>query len=220
MENNDPTQQFPGFPPEPIKNYWEYPRIMNGYWHRLTGSEQKVLDYILRHTWGYKKNADFISYSQFMKGITKKNGEVLDRGCGIKSTKTLRKALKGLKSGGFIETIENAGKTIFYKLRIDKDRAESKELWEKVNGRVGESKEVGVGESKDTIEGITIKDYTKEGFSLEKLIDAYKKKQTRLKPYFRGEEMRWIEGKGWWVIPKDGGSWLEFAGKEAEIRWR
>jgi len=197
--------------------------MMNGYWHQLSGSEQKVLDYILRHTWGYKKTADFISYSQFTNGIIKKNGEVLDYGSGIKSSKTLRKALRGLKDKGFIETVKNPGKTIFYKLKIDSSGIKSNKLGEKVNKGVGESKEVGVGESKDTIEGITIKDYTKEGFSLEKLIDAYKKKETRLRPYFGGNEMRWVERKGrgrWEVIPKEGGFWLEFADKESKIEWR
>ena len=104
-----------------------------------------------------------------MNGIIKKNGEVLDYGSGIKSSKTLRKALRGLKDKGFIETVKNPGKTIFYKLKIDSSGIKSNKLGEKVNKGVGESKEVGVGESKDTIEGITIKDYTKEGFSLEKL---------------------------------------------------
>jgi len=38
------------------------------------------------------------------------------------------------------------------------------------------------------------------------------------KPYFDGLEMRKAQGK-WWVIPKGGGSWKEFAGKESEIQW-
>ena len=39
------------------------------------------------------------------------------------------------------------------------------------------------------------------------------------KPYFRGEEMR-KKGGRWFVIPKEGGAWLEFAGKESEIEWK
>lgn len=158
MNKNQPYKEFPGFPPEPIRNYWEYPRVMNGYWHALTGSEQKVLDYILRHTWGYKKTADFISYSQFIKGIVKKSGEILDLGCGVKSTKTLRKALRGLEEKGFIRSTKNSGRTIFYELRINGVGAKSKAPWEKVKTSMGGSKEVGVGESKDTIRDITIED--------------------------------------------------------------
>ena len=41
----------------------------------------------------------------------------------------------------------------------------------------------------------------------------------KLKPYFRGKEMRKAQGK-WWVLPKDGGQWLEFAGEEKNINWK
>ncbi len=42
---------------------------------------------------------------------------------------------------------------------------------------------------------------------------------SKKKAYFRGEEMRWSQNK-WWVIPKEGGSWLEFAGEKKDIEWR
>jgi len=90
--------KFPGFPKEPAQNYWPYPKALNGWWHTLSGSEQKVLDYILRHTWGFKKSSDYISYSQFINGV-----ENCDRGCGIVGPATLSKALKGLVEKGFIK---------------------------------------------------------------------------------------------------------------------
>ena len=102
--NEQHKTQFPGFPPKPQTNYWPYPRALNGWWHILTGSEQKSLDYILRHTWGYDKVSDRISYDQFLNGIIKKNGDWLDKGCGIKSSATLSNALKGLTYKGFIKT--------------------------------------------------------------------------------------------------------------------
>jgi len=74
------NQKFPGFPSEPTTNFWSYPKALNGYWHILNGSEQKVLDYILRHTWGYNKTSDRISLSQFKYGITTKNGKKIDAG--------------------------------------------------------------------------------------------------------------------------------------------
>lgn len=40
----------------------------------------------------------------------------------------------------------------------------------------------------------------------------------QLKPYFRGNEMRY-SGQKWWVINKDG-EWLEFAGKKEDITWK
>ncbi|HOI97237.1 MAG TPA: hypothetical protein PLA19_01915 [Candidatus Pacearchaeota archaeon] len=41
----------------------------------------------------------------------------------------------------------------------------------------------------------------------------------RKRPYYDGQEMRWSRNK-WWVIPKDGGTWKEFGGKESEIEWK
>ncbi len=66
---NSHNLKFPGFPPEPSTNFWSYPKALNGYWHTLSGSEQKVLDYILRHTWGFKKISDEISLTQLERGI-------------------------------------------------------------------------------------------------------------------------------------------------------
>lgn len=43
-------------------------------------------------------------------------------------------------------------------------------------------------------------------------------KGTGKKPFFQGLEVRKSNGK-LWVIPKGGGKWLEFAGKEKDIEW-
>jgi len=109
--------KFPGFPEKPEENYWQYPRICNGWWHLLSGSEQKVLDYILRHTWGYKKTSDRISISQFQNGIiNKKTGEQVDRGIGIKQKRTILDAIKRLETMGFIKTFQKTGKTKEFQL--------------------------------------------------------------------------------------------------------
>lgn len=92
--------KFPGFPPEPTTNYWPYPRALNGWWYSLSGSEQKVLDYILRHTWGFKKTADKISLTQFETGVRN-----LDKGVGL-SRPAIVKAIKGLVRKGFIRKIK------------------------------------------------------------------------------------------------------------------
>lgn len=117
--NHNHSGQFPGFPAEPVTNYWPYPRALNGWWHTLTPTEQKVLDYILRHTWGYRKTADSISYSQFVNGIIKKDGTVIDTGTGIKNEKTVRKALRGLEAKGFIITRHDLGGCNTYGLKIN-----------------------------------------------------------------------------------------------------
>lgn len=119
MNNLDNNRKFPGFPPEPVTNYWPYPKALNGWWHILSAYEQKVIDYILRHTWGYKKDSDAISYSQFMNGIVKRDGTVIDKGTGIKDERTIRKALKGLVSKGFIERKDQIGRESIFILKIN-----------------------------------------------------------------------------------------------------
>lgn len=111
--------KFPGFPPEPVTNYWPYPKALNGWWHALSPTEQKVLDYILRHTWGYKKSADAIALSQFMYGIVKKDGSIVDKGTGIKDERTVRKALKQLEYKGFIQSKPVPGEETIYALTIN-----------------------------------------------------------------------------------------------------
>jgi len=60
------------------------------------------------------------------------------------------------------------------------------------------------------------------GFSsLKKEINKRKKtgSHKKEKPFFRGEEMRWSQNK-WWVIPREGGQWLEFAGEKKDIDYK
>lgn len=49
----------------------------------LTESELRVLLYIIRRTFGFKRESDSISLSQMVDGITTKDGRVLDRGTGL-----------------------------------------------------------------------------------------------------------------------------------------
>lgn len=67
----------------------------------LSASEWKVLCYVMRRTFGFKKEADSISLSQICSGITKKNGEILDRGTGL-SKQTVIASLKNLQERGIV----------------------------------------------------------------------------------------------------------------------
>ena len=68
----------------------------------LSLSELRVLLYIVRRTFGFGKDADAISLSQLTTGITKKTGEVLDRGTGL-SRPSVFKAVQSLEEKGLIE---------------------------------------------------------------------------------------------------------------------
>ncbi len=49
---------------------------------RLGEAELKALLYIIRRTFGFKKDSDTISLNQICKGIVTRDGRVLDRGTG------------------------------------------------------------------------------------------------------------------------------------------
>ncbi len=67
----------------------------------LSGAELKVLLYIMRRTFGFKKESDNISLSQICTGITTRDGRVLDRGTGL-SKDTAVRALRGLEEKNVI----------------------------------------------------------------------------------------------------------------------
>jgi len=72
----------------------------------LNESELKVLLYIIRRTYGFKKNTDDISLNQLVDGITTKDGRVLDRGTGL-SKSTVKRSLQSLKEKNLIDATQN-----------------------------------------------------------------------------------------------------------------
>ena len=73
----------------------------------LTGAELKVLLYITRRTFGFKKAADNIALSQMLNGITTNDGRVLDHGVGL-AKNTLLKAINSLEAKQIIRTQRRA----------------------------------------------------------------------------------------------------------------
>ena len=68
----------------------------------LSHAELKVLLYIVRRTFGFKKDTDRISLKQIAEGIVTKQGRRLDSGTGLSRRGTI-KAVKGLEAKGLIE---------------------------------------------------------------------------------------------------------------------
>ena len=62
---------------------------------QLTHAEVRVLLYIIRRTFGFKKEKDNISLGQMVNGITTREGRVLDGGTGLAKS-GVAKAIKGL----------------------------------------------------------------------------------------------------------------------------
>jgi hypothetical protein len=68
----------------------------------LTEAEIKCLLYIVRRTFGFRKESDAIAAKQFVEGIVTRDGRQLDRGTGL-SNKGVWSGLKGLEEKGIIE---------------------------------------------------------------------------------------------------------------------
>lgn len=69
----------------------------------------KIMLYVMRRTFGFKKSADRISISQFLDGITTRDGRRLDRGCGL-SKKPLLEGLKELETAGLLTVVRTTNR--------------------------------------------------------------------------------------------------------------
>jgi hypothetical protein len=89
---------------------------------RLDNAELRVLLYIIRRTYGFKKSSDDISISQMVDGITRKDGTVLDGGTGMAKSSVTR-ALSGLVAKKIIiarrnQSRERGNEPTTYALRL------------------------------------------------------------------------------------------------------
>lgn len=87
---------------------------------QLPGPEAKCLLYICRRTFGFGKQADRISLSQFVEGVRRRNaGKTLDFGTGL-SRPAVVAALKSLEALGLIAVNKvEEGKTYQLKLSLN-----------------------------------------------------------------------------------------------------
>ena len=66
----------------------------------LTSAELLVILFIMRHTFGWKKESDRIALTQICEGL-KKDGRVIEEGTGLARTSAVR-AIRGLEEKGLI----------------------------------------------------------------------------------------------------------------------
>jgi phage replication O-like protein O len=93
--------QFPGFDGP---SYTQTPDILYDEMLRpgyLSEAELRVLLYIIRRTFGWKKTSDTISLTQLSEGIIRKDGTRLDYGAGV-GRKAASAASKSLEAKGII----------------------------------------------------------------------------------------------------------------------
>src|SRR5665811_1898291 len=98
----------------------------------LSDAELRVLLYIVRRTFGFKRDSDTISLSQMVNGITTREGQVLDTGTGL-SKSSVARGLKGLRDKGVIVATRNSSATrgdqpTTYRLRFKTDSSPETEM--------------------------------------------------------------------------------------------
>jgi len=82
-------------------------------------AEARCLLYICRRTFGFQKDSDRISFSQFMGGIKDRRGNVLDYGAGL-ARASVAKGLKRLVESGAVLVRQNT-KGNYYQINLHMD---------------------------------------------------------------------------------------------------
>jgi hypothetical protein len=98
------SDPFEGFSP-PTKNYFHMPNE----WTNITAdidslAELKVIEYVLRHTWGFHEfgKPKPITVDEFMHGRKDKDGHRIDKGTGLKSDRSVKDGIKAAIEDGFL----------------------------------------------------------------------------------------------------------------------
>lgn len=94
---------FEGFDP-PESNFWRLPNNWFDIAACFTSwAEHKVVEYILRHTWGYHEYdiCKLITMDEFMHGRKRRDGSRLDAGCGM-AENSIKKGIADAVAHGFL----------------------------------------------------------------------------------------------------------------------
>jgi hypothetical protein len=94
---------FDGFDP-PESNFWRLPNNWFDIVACFTSwAEHKVVEYILRHTWGYHEYdvCKLITMDEFMHGRKRRDGSRLDAGCGM-AENSIKKGIADAVMHGFL----------------------------------------------------------------------------------------------------------------------
>jgi phage replication O-like protein O len=137
---------FPGFP---FPNTTQIPNeVFDTLMSHLSGGELKVLLYICRRTFGFRKDSDRISLTQIAQGITTKAGRVLDQGTGL-SKRQVQRALRALEGRQVIQVERKVDETGLhevntYRLNVRSGDILSPPVETPVSGEVGTPMSPGV----------------------------------------------------------------------------
>jgi DNA-binding PadR family transcriptional regulator len=131
------SAQFTGFS-RPESNFFRMPNE----WIDITAdidniAELKIVQYILRHTWGYQEYGikKHITIDEFIRGRKRKDGSRMDTGTGL-SEMSVRNGIAKALDHGFIEAMvddsDKARVKKYYSLTMQKDEPYEQDAFEEV----------------------------------------------------------------------------------------
>jgi hypothetical protein len=119
-------ETFEGFVP-PTKNYFPMPNNWIDICAQINSlAELKVVQYVLRHTWGYREYGikKVITTDEFMQGRKRADGTRIDKGTGL-SNRSVIDGLRAAVSHGYLEfaldETDKARKAKSYALKMQPD---------------------------------------------------------------------------------------------------
>jgi hypothetical protein len=119
-----------------IPNSFQTPNAyVDQFMYLLSGTEYKVLCYLVRRIFGFQKRQDRVSIHQITQGIRKRDGEYLDHGTGL-STASAHSALQSLIEYGLVLKVADnnqANEGTLYELQLDSVKVDSKGLVQRAN---------------------------------------------------------------------------------------
>jgi hypothetical protein len=120
-----PQSNFRGFE-LPQQNWFRLPNAWTDITCDISSlAELKVVEYVLRHTWGYREFglAKRISTDEFMRGRRRKDGSRLDRGTGLAKQSVIDGLRKAVVHGYLLEDVDRSDKgrvKKYYSLRMNR----------------------------------------------------------------------------------------------------
>lgn len=116
-------KKFPGFD-IPRQNWFRLPND----WTNLTAemrswAEQKVIEYVLRHTWGFQEYGMLkrITLDEFENGRKRRDGSRMDQGIGMRRQAIISGIRQAVEDGFLVEEVDNRDKARikkYYGLRM------------------------------------------------------------------------------------------------------
>lgn len=107
----EPSQAGDDFVFEPVTapQYTQVPDVLFDAWApHLSEAELRVMLYVIRRTFGFRRDRDAISLSQLCEGIVTRDGRRLDYGTGMRR-KAVSNACQGLVSKGLLSIEKHIG---------------------------------------------------------------------------------------------------------------